>query len=85
MNLNLKTIINHGCLLEKLAIAIVKQNLQNTMNKARMNADVQPLFKDTGIIDKPTDTGTQVTARESSQALSHMEDKRIKSTSKKRL
>lgn len=53
-------------------------NLTNTLNKARTNADVQPLFKDDSAIEAPTDQSKILEFKGKNSALSHLVDRRIK-------
>lgn len=69
-----------GVFTKKAAETFKINKPKTTVYKAREAGDVQPLFKDTGIIDKPSDSTIQESSRESTKGLSHLQDGRIKPT-----
>jgi hypothetical protein len=65
---------------DKVAQIISSQyNLNKTLSKSRINADVQPLnnITENPIIDKPMDVTVQETTFNKDTSLSHMKDNRL--------
>lgn len=85
--MNIKRILYSKSFIDKIAQSVMygqsvkasqPNNLQGTINKARTNADLQPLYKDIGDINTPQDNSAQLMSRESNKDLSHMNDHRVK-------
>jgi len=75
MNLSHLSILNDVEVAQ--AFSKIAANFNPRIGRAMINADRQPLFKDTGIIDKPMDTNTAITAQDKNVELSHLQDRRV--------